>query len=68
LDALLDRIDDGETLSAEDQKYVDQTLDRIDALMEQLGIALGDDDDEEEEEKREDILKLLKGGNPKDVI
>ncbi|RYM67522.1 Der GTPase-activating protein YihI [Serratia liquefaciens] len=69
LDALLDRIDDGETLSAEDQSYVDQTLDRIDALMEQLGIELGDDeDDEEEEEKKEDILKLLKGGNPKDVI
>lgn len=67
LDALLDRIDDGETLNAEDQSYVDQTLDRIDALMEQLGIELGDDD-EEEEEKREDILKLLKGGNPKDVI
>ncbi|CAI2793313.1 Der GTPase-activating protein YihI [Serratia grimesii] len=66
LDALLDRIDDGETLNAEDQSYVDQTLDRIDALMEQLGIELGDDD--EEEEKREDILKLLKGGNPKDVI
>ena len=68
LDALLDRIDDGETLSAEDQSYVDQTLDRIDALMEQLGIELGDDEVEEEEEKKEDILKLLKGGNPKDVI
>ena len=68
LDALLDRIDDGETLSAEDQRYVDQTLDRIDALMEQLGIELGDDEDDEEEEKKEDILKLLKGGNPKDVI
>lgn len=68
LDALLDRIDDGETLSAEDQSYVDQTLDRIDALMEQLGIELGDDEDDEEEEKKEDILKLLRGGNPKDVI
>ena len=68
LDALLDRIDDGETLSAEDQSYVDQTLDRIDALMEQLGIELGDDEDDEEEEKKEDILKLLKGGNPKDVF
>jgi len=68
LDALLDRIDDGETLSAEDQNYVDQTLDRINALMEQLGIELGDDEDDEEEEKKEDILKLLKGGNPKDVI
>jgi uncharacterized protein len=36
--------------------------------MEQLGIELGDDEDDEEEEKKEDILKLLKGGNPKDVI
>lgn len=68
LDALLDRLDDGATLSAEDQAYVDQTLDRIDALMAQLGIELGDEDDEEQEEKQEDILKLLKGGNPKDVF
>ncbi|MFI8418433.1 Der GTPase-activating protein YihI [Serratia sp. NPDC078593] len=68
LDALLDRIEDGETLSADDQAYVDQTLDRIDALMEQLGIELGDDEDDIEEEKQEDILKLLKSGNPKDVF
>ncbi|MDT3253967.1 Der GTPase-activating protein YihI [Serratia sp. root2] len=68
LDALLDRIDDGATLNAEDQAYVDQTLDRIDALMEQLGIELGDDEDDEKEEKQEDILKLLKSGNPKDVF
>lgn len=67
LDALLDRLDEGATLSAEDQAYVDKTLDRIDALMEQLGIELGDEDDEEEE-KQEDILRLLKSGNPKDVF
>lgn len=67
LDALLDRLDDGATLNAEDQAYVEQTLDRIDALMEQLGIELGDEDDEVEE-KQEDILKLLKSGNPKDVF
>ncbi|CFR12619.1 GTPase activator [Yersinia frederiksenii] len=67
LDALLDRLDNDEVLSKEDQAYVDLTLDRIDALMEQLGIELGDDeDDEEKEEKQEDILKLLKSGNPKD--
>ncbi|MNW05916.1 Der GTPase-activating protein YihI [compost metagenome] len=65
---MLDRLDEGAKLSAEDQAYVDQTLDRIDALMEQLGIELGDEDDEEPEEKQEDILKLLKGGNPKDVF
>ncbi|MDN0123537.1 Der GTPase-activating protein YihI [Yersinia aleksiciae] len=69
LDALLDRLDNDEVLSKEDQAYVDLTLDRIDALMEQLGIELGDDeDDEEKEEKPEDILKLLKGGNPKDAF
>ncbi|WP_271301541.1 Der GTPase-activating protein YihI [Yersinia enterocolitica] len=69
LDALLDRLDNDEVLSKEDQAYVDLTLDRIDALMEQLGIELGDDeDDEEREEKPEDILKLLKSGNPKDTF
>lgn len=67
LNALLDRIDDGETLNAEEQTYVDKTLDRIDVLMDVLGIELGEDDDEEEE-KQEDILKLLKGGNPKDAF
>ncbi|ANI29799.1 GTPase activator [Yersinia entomophaga] len=64
LDALLDRLDNDEVLSKEDQAYVDLTLDRIDALMEQLGIELGDDeDDEKPEEKQEDILQLLKRGN-----
>ena len=69
LDALLDRLDNDEVLSKEDQAYVDLTLDRIDALMEQLGIELGDDeDDEAPEEKQEDILQLLKRGNPKDTF
>lgn len=65
LDALLERLEQGETLSDSDQAYVDSTLDRIDALMEELGIELGDD---EEEEKQEDMLQLLKRGNPKDVF
>jgi len=60
LDALLDRLENGETLKAEDQAWLDQTLDRIDVLMEQLGIALDDDVDEEAEE---DMYRLLKGGN-----
>ncbi len=68
LDALLDRLDNGEVLGTEDQAYVDLTLDRIDTLMEQLGIELGDDEDgEKPEEKPEDILQLLKRGNPKDA-
>lgn len=61
LDALLDRLEDGETLKAEEQAWLDQTLDRIDVLMELLGIALDDDVDDEEAE--EDMYRLLKGGN-----
>ncbi|MCX2958854.1 MAG: GTPase-activating protein, partial [Serratia symbiotica] len=64
LDALLDRLDGRDTLNAEEQAYVDQMLDRIDVLMDQLGIELGDD----KEEKQEDILKLLKSGNPNDIF
>ena len=61
LDALLDRLEKGETLPAEEQAWLDQTLDRIDVLMEQLGIAL--DDDVEDDEAEEDMYRLLKGGN-----
>ena len=34
--------------------------------MELLGIELGDDEDDEEEEKNEDMMQLLKRGNPTD--
>ncbi|MCP1438970.1 ribosome assembly protein YihI (activator of Der GTPase) [Erwinia persicina] len=61
LDALLDRLENGDTLKAEEQAWLDQTLDRIDTLMEQLGIAL--DDEVEDEEAEEDMYRLLKGGN-----
>ena len=57
LDSLLDRLENGEMLSAEDQVWLDQTLDRIDVLMEQLGIGL----DDEEDEADEDMYRLLKG-------
>jgi len=59
LDALLERLEEGETLSKSEQDWVDATLDRIDTLMEQLGIAY--EDDEEEEEKTDDLMRLLKG-------
>ncbi|KAA1187930.1 Der GTPase-activating protein YihI [Photorhabdus heterorhabditis] len=59
LDALLERLENGEKLSEEENAYVDTTLDRIDALMEELGIKL--DEEEGEEEKRDDIMQLLKG-------
>ena len=38
LHQLLDELDAGKVLSAEDQKFVDECLDRIDELMEILGI------------------------------
>lgn len=66
LNQLLDAIDEGQTLSAEEQSYVDNTLDRIDELMEKLGIDLGEDEDEQpedESEEKEDIVKLLKRSN-----
>lgn len=62
LDALLDRLEGGETLSGEEQAWLDQTLDRIDVLMEQLGIGLDDDADDDEAE--EDMYRLLKGHRP----
>ncbi len=59
LDSLLARLEQGEKLSQEDNLYVDNTLDRIDALMEALGINLEEEDSEKE--PQEDIMQLLKG-------
>ncbi|OTA16203.1 GTPase-activating protein [Xenorhabdus beddingii] len=59
LDDLLARLEQGEKLSQEDNAYVDNMLDRVDTLMEELGINLEEDDSEEE--KQEDIMQLLKG-------
>lgn len=66
LDALLERLEDGATLNGEEQRYVDEMLDRIDALMEELGIELEDDEDDVPEQ--EDIMQLLRRGSPKDAI
>ena len=63
LDALLERLEEGETLSQEEQTWVDAKLDRIDELMQQLGLSYDDEEDEEEEDAREDMMRLLKGGN-----
>ena len=63
LDALLERLEEGDALSTEDQAWVDAKLDRIDELMQQLGLSYDDDEDDEEEEKKEDMMRLLKGGN-----
>ncbi|WP_340620111.1 Der GTPase-activating protein YihI [Xenorhabdus siamensis] len=59
LDSLLARLEQGGKLSQEENDYVDSMLERIDILMEQLGIEL--EDDGSEEEQQEDIMQLLKG-------
>ncbi len=63
LDALLERLEAGETLSAEEQSWVDAKLDRIDELMQKLGLSYDDDEEEDEDEKQEDMMRLLRGNN-----
>ena len=58
LDELLSRLEEGGKLNPEEQAYTEKTLDRIDALMAELGIEFEEDD---YEEKTEDIMQLLKG-------
>jgi ribosome assembly protein YihI (activator of Der GTPase) len=58
LDGLLERLEDGHSLTKEEQKYVDDSLDRIDELMTILGIELEDEPDEDE--RPSDIMQLLK--------
>lgn len=59
LDALLERAENGETLSEQEEHYIEKTLDRIDFLMQKLGIEI-DDDEDDQDEKREDIFQLLR--------
>lgn len=41
---------------------MDAKLDRIDELMQKLGLSYDDDEEEEEEdEKQEDMMRLLRG-------
>lgn len=49
LNVLLDRIENGERLGAGLQQYVDQKLDRIEALMKQLGLFEESEDEEQDE-------------------
>lgn len=57
LHQLLDELDAGKTLSAEDQKFVDECLDRIDELMELLGIQ------DEEEDQGDALLRQFENIN-----
>ncbi|TNH05065.1 Der GTPase-activating protein YihI [Testudinibacter sp. TR-2022] len=51
LNELLDHLDEGKTLSAEDQQFVDDCLRRIEQLMQELGL-----NEEDEDENSEDAL------------
>lgn len=44
LNQLLDDLEAGKTLSLEDQKFMNECLDRIDELMTELGIEFEDED------------------------
>lgn len=59
LDQLLDLVEQGKTLTDEQQTYLDNKLNRIDKLMQILGYEDEDFEDEQEEIK-EDIVSLLK--------
>jgi hypothetical protein len=50
LNVLLDRLDNGESLGAGLQKYVDEKLERIEVLMKQLGLYEEPAEEEFEEE------------------
>lgn len=52
LNALLDQLDEGITLSREDQQFVDECLDRIAQLMDELGIT-------DEEENDDDLYRTF---------
>ena len=52
LNQLLDELDAGKKLSADDQKFVDECLERIAQLMDELGI-------EEDDENEEDLYRTF---------
>ncbi|MTD37482.1 GTPase-activating protein [Erwinia sp. CPCC 100877] len=62
LDALLDRIESGEAIDKKDRDWVNARLDRINELMQQLGLSF-DEEDEDEGEGEEDLMRLLKGSD-----
>jgi len=63
LNVLLDRIDNGESLGAGLQKYVDEKLDRIEVLMKQLG--LYEEEEPEAELEQEQVQPQAKKRQPK---
>ena len=44
-----------------DRSWGGAKRDRIDELMQKLGLSYDDDEEEEEDEKQEDMMRLLRG-------
>ena len=69
LHLLLDRVDAGESLSSEEQSYVDNALDRVDELMQILGLT--DEDESAEQDSQapgnspEDLWERFNNSDPK---
>lgn len=55
LNELLDQLEAGKTLKPQDQAFVDECLQRIDELMQQLGML----EDEDDEENAEDLYRTF---------
>ena len=49
LQTLLDRIDNGEALNPNEERYVDERTERFEQLAELLGLNFDDDEDEDDE-------------------
>lgn len=66
LNVLLDRLDNGESLGAGLQKYVDEKLERIEVLMKQLGLYQEDDEmDDDAEQESEPVVPASKKSSKK---
>ncbi len=65
---LLDRLDEGENLGAGLQKYVDEKLSRIEALMKQLGIYDEEPEEELEQEPQPEPKKVSKKSSTDDDL
>lgn len=63
LNALLDRLDEGDTLAAEEQSFVDKMLSRINELMQELGI---DDEEDLEPEQEPDLYSRFENAKWED--
>lgn len=57
LNVLLDRVENGEKLGAGLQSYVDEKLDRIEILMNQLGLMEPEEELEDEDESEEIVIE-----------